>query len=479
MLISFKNDLEQSNYQRLKDLANIFSFNDVKQSSESDSIQYREYFHQADIIKIISNLQNEDTFENSVIDLSKMININRYQIITFFSKKDFQYLLNGIRSPATIVASLYLLLNLIRNEDLLSCFFAYIKENDFFFISIIKDILNNSDNQDCQQISICLLGMLSCLDEFRPLLIKYDVLLTVNNLANKDDEMDCYISYFYKFISEYSFDENTQVLFKIIFPIIQNFCKHENHEIVHNSLVTICKLMRHSPLPCEAIVSNSMIGLFVSFIQLSKSPHIQCDSLKILISCIKDPDFPFESILELNLIDVLFSALQSNDEDLAILCVELFDIIFQISEPSFIQEVINICSKYNFLSYFSSQLFETKIKAIDIFDNIIQKLTPENSQNICSDETIDFILNLLLSSDDQFIIVIKVTNVLNILISLFHNNSQFVVSFLSNVKDSGSLDYLTQILDDTKITPECNDSIVAFLNNISMLKKELDIADES
>ena len=321
--------------------------------------------------------------------------------------------------------------------------------------------------------------MLSCLDEFRPLLIQYDILLTVNNLANKDDEMDSFISYFYKFISEYSFNENTKVLFEIIFPIIQNFCNHQNLEIVHNSLVAICKLMQHSPLPYEAIISNSMLGLFVSFLQLLNFPLIQCYSLKILISCIKDQDFPFELILEINLIENIFNALQSNDEYLAILCIELFDIIFQISDQSFIQEVINICSKYNFLSYFSSQLFETKTKAIDIFENIIQKLTPENSQNVCSEDTIDFILNLLLSSDDQFIIVIKITNVLNILISLFHNDSQFSISFLSNVQDSGSLDYLIQILDDVKITPECNDSIIAFLNNISMLKNDLDIIDES
>lgn len=473
MLINFKNDIDITNYQRLKEFSDFFFRYDIKKAN-SDYVSVKLY-HQSYIIENISNLQNEEKYLDSLLNILQMLDNNAEQVTTFFGRNDYQYLFNGIKNSDTITPSLITLLYVIQDKDHMNHFFSFIVANEDLFFKSIKDILNYSDEENIVSLIIDLLGTLSIIKEFRYLIIEKDLLLDLKKLVNRSNEIDYRISYLYYFMSKYSFDEYTKVFFQQIFPIIQNFCQHQDINVVCKSLETLYSLMDHSPLPQEAIISNSMIEMFIEYL---KNHLTQCNSLDILISCIKDEDFPIDLVLNLNLIEAVFEGLELDNEDFAQLSIKLFDIIFQINNQEVVQKVVDICSNYNYLNYFGSRLFKTKIKAIDIFYSLIQKLTPSNSQIICSKESIDFLLNMLFSDDDHFVIVLKITNVLNYLIPLFRNNNEFIAFFLTNVQESGSIDYLIQISNDTKITPDCNDSTISFLQSVEMLKKEIDFFDE-
>ena len=217
-----------------------------------------------------------------------------------------------------------------------------------------------------------------------------------------------------------------------------------------------------------------MIDIFIEYLHYPNFLEIPIKSLDLLNSCIQYQDFPFELIFRLNLIESVFDALQYNDE-LANSILSLFNSILQIPEPDVIQEAVDRCSNYNFLRYFSSQPLKIKIDAVDVFDSIIKKLTPERVSSICTEDSITFILDLIASSDDQFLITQKIICILGDLLSLYRNDPGFIGCFLDNANELGSIDCLIQFLDDPEITPDCNSMILAFLDNIEMLKNELEL----
>lgn len=473
MSFYFKNDLDLASIQSSKYFEQLLREEIISRPIKINS--NINDFKQSLIIEVLDKMHAEATFINSIKCLAQMVYLNPNQVLTFIKDDDFNYIMIGLRNPETNLDSIIILYYITQCDFLLLHFYNFIEKNEESFFNTIKAILKNSDSEKTQCAAILFLQSLSTLKEARPLLIKYEIFLVLNKLANKNDDVDYCISFFYCYVADFSFGEYTQDFFDSIFPLLYNFCQHKNLDIIPFPLKSLRLLISSSPLPFEAIMSFSMINIFVKYINLLNYPKIQQQAIDILNSCISYQDFPVELIFTLNIIESIFNSLQSNDESIISSSIKSFDKIFKKCGPANLPKAVSICSQYEFLNYFSSQPYEEKVNVIDLFDILIQYSPSENAHFLCSEKNIEFLLDILLSSDYDYDITSKVARIFDILISHFGNNQNFISFFLPLIEDSGCIDFLNHNLEEMTTQTQCCDSIIVFLKNVHILEQSFDV----